>query len=788
MIFRTNCEDDGSLFNDEVNFGASIRQNFGGRYRKEPLKNMKVRRNSFNSRFINRNRINDPTQIATIIQNPDFEVNSNEISQVNEASLFDQELFSPDYDNTQQLQLTPDWKSSRIASKKYKSINLSGRRNLENSYGGYSQVSVANNKNTTFIHGQDAEGKNTQIIINLTHQPKSYLYGSKPVENESTVDKEEGLSVYKRPRPVGPPNPGPTQPTPPVATVSPPSPVGPPSPPARPSQFGQPALPSEISPPSISNSIFRNDVLRNQNRYNRYETNANNQNRDFNSFQNYQDSNTVRNTPSGTRSKQRRLAQPRSISTLNAQNNAFSTPTNNYLDGQNNNPVSSSTFSFSSQNDNSNYLPPPQSAPPSYGRPSASLDTNTNYLPQPQSDPSNYGRPVAIPPTKTYFLPAAPPSRPALPLSTYHPREPSEQLDQVQPPAPPRPPPSPPTIIDAYNAPEQAAPQRPSYIKPQQNPPSSNYGVPQAEVANSQQRPTYGAPQENPPQAPSPPIQYHPAKISFSIMAQPVAIQQQNAATLSPNKPSYQPQQQPPTEQNQNIQLNPATFDIVQNPQNGNAVHYHVHVDDVEDLQAFDQMFSENAPNDEGPTYGAPPQLNPTTIYGAPLADPPAPPPKPQYQAEPLQNPTNSYSAPQAAPPAPPPRLQYGPPMQLTPSLRPLMAPRPPPRPQMPMYGRPRNPNLQSNPLSSLANAVGGLASIKLNSQKQNFVVGENSKLKELLGLKCFIWCKFDQLEFSNRRSDPGSSSPANQLLSPQAQMPARIQRRPRARLSRNRG
>ena len=121
--------------------------------------------------------------------------------------------------------------------------------------------------------------------------------------------------------------------------------------------------------------------------------------------------------------------------------------------------------------------------------------------------------------------------------------------------------------------------------------------------------------------------------------------------------------------------------------------------------------------------------------------------------------------------------------MQLTPPLRPAMEPMRPPRQQSPMYGRPRSPNAQRSPLSSLANGINGIASLKLNT-KQNFIVGENSKIKELLGLKCFLWCKFDQLEFANRRSDSGLTSPSNQEFSPVQQ----TGRRPRTRGGRRRG
>ena len=140
------------------------------------------------------------------------------------------------------------------------------------------------------------------------------------------------------------------------------------------------------------------------------------------------------------------LAQPRSFYTSTPQNEAVFPPSTNYQSSSNRQPISSSTFSFSSPssqkysignqqltesiNTNSLYSPPPQSDPPVY-RPQndQSFNPSTNYAAPQQSAPPEYGaaqpapaisnrysqprlpvqtplsRPVAIPPSKTYFLP-----------------------------------------------------------------------------------------------------------------------------------------------------------------------------------------------------------------------------------------------------------------------------------------------------------------------------------------------------------------------------------------------
>ena len=747
LFFRTKCEDDGSLFNDEVNFGASIRRDItNDRYLANHFNHKKNRLKKFRSTFFDTNGVDQRSQIATIIQNPDFPIDSNEIVQVQGPSLFDKFSSSPDYDNSLRLQFTPEQRNSRLASKKYKSINFPDRRNLENNLRNYGQFSVSNNENTTYVHGQDADAKNTQIIINLTHQPKAYLYGSKMNDNGNKGNGQGGHKEYTRPRPVGPPSPGPTQPLPPVATVSPPAPVGPPSPPPRPQPVGPP------SPPAPPDSLFRNELFESRGTFGSYspETNFPNANKNyFQTPQRYQDSNTIMNPQSKSVNSIQPLAQPRNLYASNAQNNPNEVFSNNYPNVNRQQPISTRKFFFSPSSFNqhgSNNIAL-----------SETFSLNSNYAPPPESAPTGYARPIAIGPSTTYFLPAAPPSPPAgpqpsyysppphanAPLSSY--ASPSQQSDPVQPPAPP-----PPTVINAYGAPEAAAPAKPSYNDPPQDPPSSSYGVPQADVISTQKPPQYEATKEDHYEGPPTKIQFHPAQISLSVIPHPITIQQSNTETLQPSKPSYN------APQDEVMPFSPTRFQVVQDPQNTNSVHYHVHLDDVEDMRALNEMFSEGLENNEASSYGALPPLSPSNAYGAPQAAPPPPPP-------------------------PPPQTIYGSPMQLTPPLQPLMAPRPPQMQRRPMYGRPRFPNRQRDPLSD---TTGGLSASTLNSKKQSLIVGENSKLKELLGLKCFIWCKFDQLEFANRRSDPGVASPINQLLSPRAQM----SRRPRARSNRLRG
>ena len=756
------------------------------------------------------------------------------------------------------MNLTPDRKNVRGVLKKYKSIGFSDRRNIENldeNLGGYGQLSVTNNDNSTSVHGQDSDGKNTQIIINLTHQPKSYLYGANP-ENDMKEVKHVVNKGYIRPKPIGPSTPAPTQPIPTVT-----SPVGPPAPPVRPVQAGPIQPPG---PPSISNSIFRNDV-ENRNEYSNYGDGYSSPQNNDDSLQSYQNYKTNNNRQSNPAQPLQGLAQPRSFYTPTPQNEAVFPPSNNYQSSSNRQPISSSTFSFSSPSSNqygsenqqltesisstnSFYSPPPQSDPPVY-RPQndQSFNPSSNYAAPLQSAPPEYGvaqqapaisnrysqprqpvqtplpRPVAIPPSKTYFLPAPPKAQAQRVKPTYNSpnQQPSFSASYVSPQAdpilPPAPQPPPPTVINAYSAQNVAADPVPSYNLPSssygapasdavQNPPSISYGVPQSppiSIASTPSKPSYNAPQQDPP---APQIQYQPATIALSIMAQPV---QSQAIQTPAQKPSYEPIETS-NDPIQSIQLSPVT---VKNEYDGNhkkAVHYHVHLNDVQDLKTLDQMFTQSVANEAGavpanPTnsYGAPPLSNPPAppnSYGAPSppadppapppsnygappppADPPAPPPRPQYEAQTAADPISSYGAPQSDPVAS--DTIYGTPMQLTPPLRPVLAPMRPLRQRNPMYGRPRSPNSPRSPLSPLANGIGGLASLKLNT-KQNFVIGENSKIKELLGLKCFLWCKFDQLEFANRRSDQGLSSPPNQQFTPSQD----TRRRPRSRVNHRRG
>ena len=115
--------------------------------------------------------------------------------------------------------------------------------NGNGNYGQFSsfQESKKGEADTYRLHGQNEEGKNTQIIINLTNEPKSYLGG---YEKEQT-SKEDLFSIDY---PVyddfiGPPAPPPSSTTtttiqpPPAPTVGPPAPpttVGPPAPPPSP--------------------------------------------------------------------------------------------------------------------------------------------------------------------------------------------------------------------------------------------------------------------------------------------------------------------------------------------------------------------------------------------------------------------------------------------------------------------------------------------------------------------------------------------------------------------------
>ena len=114
------------------------------------------------------------------------------------------------------------------------------RKNDGNNYGQFSsfQESEKGETDTYRLHGQNEDGKNTQIIINLTNEPKSFLGYEKGKESQPKEDLfSTDYPVYDDF--IGPPAPPSTtlQP-PPAPTVGPPAPpistVGPPGPPAPP--------------------------------------------------------------------------------------------------------------------------------------------------------------------------------------------------------------------------------------------------------------------------------------------------------------------------------------------------------------------------------------------------------------------------------------------------------------------------------------------------------------------------------------------------------------------------
>ncbi len=110
----------------------------------------------------------------------------------------------------------------------------------------FSQFAVTQSEDDATYHAQGEKGKNTQIIINLNHEPKAYLYGShsdKKHRNDKEKE-EENVEAASPARPVPPPGARPPSDAPsggiiPIAPPGPP-PTSAPSPP--PTSYGSPDL------------------------------------------------------------------------------------------------------------------------------------------------------------------------------------------------------------------------------------------------------------------------------------------------------------------------------------------------------------------------------------------------------------------------------------------------------------------------------------------------------------------------------------------------------------------
>jgi hypothetical protein len=134
-----------------------------------------------------------------------------------------------------------------------------------------------------------------------------------------------------------------------------------------------------------------------------------------------------------------------------------------------------------------------------------------------------------------------------------------------------------------YNPPPPQAPPRGSYGAPQASPQGS-YGAPQAPPVQQQTAPhNYGAPQQ--PQA-EPPIQMTPQVIphTLSLSLTPQFMRVPAVQRAPPSMPSYgggSPQ---------NDAFNSGA--VLNNPGGGD-VHYHVHVQDLNDVQQLDAVFQQ---------------------------------------------------------------------------------------------------------------------------------------------------------------------------------------------------
>ena len=120
----------------------------------------------------------------------------------------------------------------------------------EEKYGQFSTLRESKDKSKDIyrLHGQSEDGKNTQIIINLSNEPKSYV-GYDKGSNQKDLLPKSSLVFPNSPLVddfIGPPAPPPPTSGPPA----PPPTSGPPAPP--PSTNGPPAPPT---PPTVGKLI-----------------------------------------------------------------------------------------------------------------------------------------------------------------------------------------------------------------------------------------------------------------------------------------------------------------------------------------------------------------------------------------------------------------------------------------------------------------------------------------------------------------------------------------------------
>ena len=517
----------------------------------------------------------------------------------------------------------------------------------------YSQFSTSRNtfskdsKDNYNLHGQKEHGKNTQIIINLSNEPKSYIglnHHKKPEPNPADLTLNDDV--------IGPPAPPPTAgpPAPPIfqtTTTERPRPVYMPT--TQPPIYYGSQLPGD--PPPAEPTIFTPPLAQ-----------------DFEAPPNSHTS--VPQAP--PTSYQSNYQVPQAPPTYNYRSYKAppQDPINNYGAPQAppSNPIQPTSSYGAPQDPIPSYnvpqappppsygapQPPPQQAPPpAYGAPqdpvpSYNVPQDPTYgVPQPQAPPPpSYGAPQPPPqqaPPPTYGAPQDP-------IPSYNvPQDPTYGVPQPQAPPPPSygapqapPQQAPPPI---YGTPQDPVPSYGAPQAPPQQPPSNSYGAPQA-PPQQPPSPSYGAPQasplsyEPPPEAPP---QDEIIQTQFIMPALTLSWQQPPVTQAAPPRDPPAP---PPVKPSYNAPSSDQTLNDFSGVSGD--VHYHVHVKDINDFQQLDQVFSDDnliemPPNGYGQTMLTPPQAQNN-------------PRNPQRQRNPQRRPNGARDPRRRRRPRPPPR------------------------------------------------------------------------------------------------------------------------------------
>ena len=169
-------------------------------------------------------------------------------------SLFDNEPVSINTIRTRKTSKTS--LKPKVSSNLNPKISSTPTQN-EEKYGQFSTLRESKDKSKDIyrLHGQTEDGKNTQIIINLSNEPKSYV-GYDKGSNQQDLFPKSSLVFPNSPLVddfIGPPAPPPPTSGPPA----PPPTSGPPAPP--PSSNGPPAPPT---PPTVGKLICTKKIHR----------------------------------------------------------------------------------------------------------------------------------------------------------------------------------------------------------------------------------------------------------------------------------------------------------------------------------------------------------------------------------------------------------------------------------------------------------------------------------------------------------------------------------------------